>query len=39
MEATGEVVQAKSKGDATALAAAQAKLDQVKKEQAALPKA
>jgi phosphonate transport system substrate-binding protein len=38
MEATGEVVQAKAKGDATALAAAQAKLDQVKKEQAALPK-
>ena len=32
MEATGEVVQAKAKGDAAALAAAQAKLDQVKKE-------
>ncbi|MGZ3375404.1 MAG: phosphate/phosphite/phosphonate ABC transporter substrate-binding protein [Phenylobacterium sp.] len=38
MEATGEVVQAKAKGDAAALSAAQAKLDQVKKEQAALPK-
>ncbi|HLZ76628.1 phosphate/phosphite/phosphonate ABC transporter substrate-binding protein [Phenylobacterium sp.] len=38
MEATGEVVQAKAKGDPAALAAAQAKLDQVKKEQAALPK-
>jgi phosphonate transport system substrate-binding protein len=38
MEATGEVVQAKAKGDAAALAAAQAKLDQVKKEEAALPK-
>src|SRR6201996_6224739 len=38
MEATGEVVQAKAKNDAAALAAAQAKLDQVKKEQAALPK-
>jgi phosphonate transport system substrate-binding protein len=37
MEATGEVAQAKAKGDATALAAAQAKLDQVKKEQAARP--
>jgi phosphonate transport system substrate-binding protein len=38
MEATGEVVQAKSKGDAAALSAAQAKLDQVKKEEAAVPK-
>jgi phosphonate transport system substrate-binding protein len=35
MEATGEVVQAKAKGDQAALAAAQAKLDQVKKEEAA----
>ena len=35
MEATGEVVQAKAKNDAAALAAAQAKLDQVKTEQAA----
>ncbi len=38
MEATGEVVQAKAKGDAAAQTAAQAKLDQVKKEMAALPK-
>jgi phosphonate transport system substrate-binding protein len=38
MEATGEVVQAKSKGDAPAQATAQAKLDQVKKEMSALPK-
>jgi phosphonate transport system substrate-binding protein len=38
MEATGEVVQAKAKGDQPAMAAAQAKLDQVKKEMAALPK-
>jgi phosphonate transport system substrate-binding protein len=38
MEATGEVVQAKAKGDATALAAAQAKLDKVKQEMAALPR-
>ena len=38
MEATGEVVQAKAKGDTAALATAQAKLDQVKKEEAALPK-
>ncbi|THD58250.1 phosphate/phosphite/phosphonate ABC transporter substrate-binding protein [Phenylobacterium sp.] len=38
MEATGDVVQAKAKGDQTALTAAQAKLDQVKKEEAALPK-
>ena len=38
MEATGEVVQAKAKGDAAALTAAQAKLDQVKTEMAALPK-
>ncbi|MBS0363359.1 MAG: phosphate/phosphite/phosphonate ABC transporter substrate-binding protein [Proteobacteria bacterium] len=38
MEATGEVVAAKAKNDPAALAAAQAKLDQVKKEQAAAPK-
>jgi phosphonate transport system substrate-binding protein len=38
MEATGEVVQAKAKGDAAALTAAQAKLDKVKAEMAALPK-
>ena len=38
MEATGEVVQAKAKGDAAALAAAQAKLDRVHKEMAAAPK-
>jgi phosphonate transport system substrate-binding protein len=38
MEATGEVVQAKARNDATALAAAQAKLDQVKTEMAAAPK-
>ena len=38
MEATGEVVQAKAKGDTAALATAQAKLDQVHKEMAALPK-
>jgi phosphonate transport system substrate-binding protein len=38
MEATGEVVQAKAKHDPTALAAAQAKLDQVKTEMAAAPK-
>ena len=37
MEATGEVVQAKAKNDPAALTAAQAKLDQVKKEQAAKP--
>src|ERR1700761_8289273 len=37
MEATGELVQAKAKGDAAAQAAAQTKLDQVKKEQAAQP--
>jgi phosphonate transport system substrate-binding protein len=37
MEATGEVVQAKAKGDQGALTAAQAKLDQVKKEEAARP--
>ena len=37
MEATGEVVQAKGKGDAAALAAAQAKLAQVKRESAARP--
>lgn len=37
MEATGEVVQAKAKGDAAALAAAQAKLDKVKTEMAAHP--
>ena len=35
MEATGEVVAAKAKGDAAALTTAQAKLDQVKKEEAA----
>jgi hypothetical protein len=38
MEATGEVVAAKAKGDTAALAAAQAKLDQVKTEEAAVPK-
>ena len=38
MEATGQLVEAKAKGDARALATAQAKLDQVKKEMAALPK-
>ena len=38
MEATGEVVQAKARNDAAALAAAQVKLDQVKKEMAAAPK-
>ena len=38
MEATGEVVQAKAKGDTAALATAQAKLDQVKTEMAAAPK-
>jgi phosphonate transport system substrate-binding protein len=38
MEATGEVIQAKARQDAAAQAAAQAKLDQVKKEEAALPK-
>ena len=38
MEATGEVVQAKARGDQTALTAAQAKLDQVHKEMAAAPK-
>jgi phosphonate transport system substrate-binding protein len=38
MEATGEVVQAKAKNDPAALAAAQAKLDQVRKEMAAAPK-
>ena len=37
MEATGEVVQAKARGDAAALAAAQVKLAQVKREQAARP--
>ncbi|WP_309604304.1 phosphate/phosphite/phosphonate ABC transporter substrate-binding protein [Phenylobacterium sp.] len=37
MEATGEVVQAKARGDAAALAAAQAKLAQVKQEQAPRP--
>ena len=37
MEATGEVVQAKAKGDAAAMAAAQTKLDQVKTEMAAHP--
>jgi phosphonate transport system substrate-binding protein len=36
MEASGEVIQARTKGDTAALATAQAKLDQVKKEQAAL---
>jgi phosphonate transport system substrate-binding protein len=39
MEATGEIVQAKAKNDPAALAAAQAKLDQVKKEMAGAPKA
>src|SRR6201996_7724491 len=38
MEATGELVQAKAKGDAAAQAAAQTKLDQVKTEKAAQPK-
>jgi phosphonate transport system substrate-binding protein len=38
IEATGEVIQAKAQGDQTAMTAAQAKLDQVKKEEAALPK-
>jgi len=38
MEATGEVIQAKAAGDQAALAKAQAKLDQVKKEQAGPPK-
>jgi phosphonate transport system substrate-binding protein len=38
MEATGELVQARSKGDQAAMTAAQAKLDQVKTEMAALPK-
>ena len=37
MEATGELVQAKAKGDQEAATAAQAKLDQVKKEMAARP--
>ncbi len=37
MEATGEVVQAKAKGDAAALSTAQAKLEQVKTEMAAHP--
>ena len=37
MEATGELVQAKTKGDQEAMTAAQAKLDQVKKEMAAHP--
>ena len=32
MEATGQLVQAKAKGDQPALAKAQATLDQVKKE-------
>jgi phosphonate transport system substrate-binding protein len=38
IEATGQLVAAKSKGDAAGMAAAQASLDQVKKEEAALPK-
>ena len=38
MEATGELIQAKAKGDAPAIAAAQAKLDQVKREQVAQPR-
>jgi phosphonate transport system substrate-binding protein len=38
MEATGELVQARSKGDQAAMTAAQAKLNQVKTEMAALPK-
>jgi phosphonate transport system substrate-binding protein len=38
MEATGALVAAKGKGDAAALAKAQASLDQVHKEMAALPK-
>ncbi|MFL5295089.1 MAG: phosphate/phosphite/phosphonate ABC transporter substrate-binding protein [Phenylobacterium sp.] len=37
MEATGELVQAKARGDSAAIAAAQAKLDRVKTEQAARP--
>ena len=38
MEASGELIQAKAKRDPAAVAAAQAKLDQVHKEQAAQPK-
>jgi phosphonate transport system substrate-binding protein len=38
MEATGELVQAKAKNDPAAVAAAQVKLAQVKKEEAASPK-
>jgi phosphonate transport system substrate-binding protein len=38
MEASGELIQAKTKGDPAAIAAAQAKLDLVRKEQAAQPK-
>ena len=38
MEATGLIVQAKVQKDAAALAQAQALLDQVHREQAALPK-
>ena len=37
MEATGELVDAKAKGDRAAMAAAQAKLDAIKKEAAARP--
>ena len=37
MEATGELVQARAKGDQEAMTAAQSKLDQVKKEMAAHP--
>jgi phosphonate transport system substrate-binding protein len=38
MEATGALIQAKAKGDPAGIAAAQAVLDQVHKEQAAQPK-
>jgi len=38
MEASNNLIQAKAKGDPAAVAAAQAALDQVHKEQAALPK-
>jgi phosphonate transport system substrate-binding protein len=38
MEATGQLVAAKAKGDQAALAAAQAALAEIKKEEAAAPK-
>ncbi|MGZ6015130.1 MAG: phosphate/phosphite/phosphonate ABC transporter substrate-binding protein, partial [Phenylobacterium sp.] len=38
MEATGQLVEARSKGDPAAMAKAQASLDAIKKEMAALPK-